>query len=93
MPKPAKPDRYLVDRTGTPDPPSSEYFVLDVVNDWQAREALAYLGNKYRQRGSQVKAEECFAVLDATLPAHGAVMEARNPRPKKGRSKRENLRP
>jgi len=86
MPKPAKPDRYVVDRIGTPDPPSAEYFVMDVVHDWQAREALAYLGNKYRQHGYQVKAQECFDHLHATLPAHAAVMERRNP-PLRGRKK------
>jgi len=92
MPKPAKPDRYVVDRIGAPDPASTEYFVLDVVNDWQAREALAYLGNKYRQRGHEVKSKECFDFLDFTLPAHRAVMEARNP-PPRGRTKKANLHP
>lgn len=87
--KPAKPDRYVVDRVGTADPASSEYFVLDVVNDWRAREALAYLGNQYRQSGQNVKAQECWDQLSATLPAHRAVMEARNP--KQSRAKKGNV--
>lgn len=92
MPKDAKPDRYVVDRIGTPDPSSSQYYVLDVVNDWVAREVLAMLGNKYRQRGHDVKAQECFDLLNQTLEAFAAVMEARNP-PRKGRPKKENAHP
>ena len=81
--KPAKPERYLVDRIGTPDPASTEYYVLDIVNDWQAREALAGLGNKYRRRGLEVRAKECFDHLHATNEAHRKVMESRNPQQKK----------
>lgn len=92
-PKPAKPDRYVVDRVGTPDPESSQYFVLDVVNDWVAREYLARLGNGYRQRGQEVRAQECFDLLDSTLKAHAAVMEARQPNRKKTSAKKENVHP
>jgi hypothetical protein len=93
VPKPAQPPRYVVDRIGTPDPDSSEYFVLDVVNDWMAREALALFGNKLRQRGHEARAKEIFEYLDATLPAHAAVMEARNPKSKSKSTKKENLAP
>jgi len=90
--KPARPDRYVVDRMGTSDPATSEYFVLDIVNDWQAREAVARLGNMYRQHGKAQLAEECFAALKATNDAHGKIMEARNPQRKKG-SKKEVVHP
>lgn len=90
--KPAKPDRYVVDKIGIPDAPSSEYFVLDVVDNWQHREALAYLGNKFSQRGQAQLSRECFQVLDDTLEAHRQVMEARQPKTKKG-GKKEVARP
>lgn len=78
MPKPAYPDRYLVDRVGTPDPDYSEYFVLNIVDNWIHREMVARLGNRYRQRGMEQLAQECFDALDQTLNAHAAVMERRN---------------
>lgn len=90
MPKPAKPDRYTVDRVGTPDPATSEYYVLDVVNDWIAREILARLGSRYREKGQDVRAKECFDLLHDTLEQHAAVMEARNPKRSKGGTKRDN---
>ncbi len=90
--RPAKPDRYLVDRQGTPDPASSVYYVLDVVNDWQAREALAYLGNKYRQQNQTTKAQECFDLLAQTNEKHMEIMRARdaerNKTSKKGNGRR-----
>lgn len=88
--KPAQPDRYVVDRIGTPDPDSTEYYVLDIVNDWTAREVLALLGNKYRQRGQDGRAQECFDHLHATQQAHRAVMDLRNPKTKKKTTKRQN---
>lgn len=91
MPKPAKPARFVVDRIGTPDPDTSQYYVLDVVNEWQAREILAFLGNKYRRQGQEVKAEECFDLLHATQDAHAAMWEARNP-PRKNSAKKANAR-
>ena len=81
--KPAKPDRYTVDKVGTPDPAASQYYVLDVVHDFRAREVVAQLGNKYRADNAKVKAEECFELLNSTLEAHRAVMELRNPKTKK----------
>lgn len=83
--KPAKPERYVVDRIGTPDPASSEYFVLDIVNDWMAREVLAMLGNKYRQHNLEVRSKECFDALHATLEAHQQYWERRNPKKKSGK--------
>lgn len=85
--KPARPDRYVVDRVGTPDPATSEYFVLDLVQDWRAREAVANLGNYYRRDGRLQLAEECFLALHETKEAHRAVMEARNPQKKRGAKK------
>lgn len=81
--RPATPERYLVDRIGTPDPPSSAYYVLDVVNDITARVALAQLGNLYRRNGQQVRADEAFQTLHDTQDAHRAIVEARNPKKKK----------
>ena len=80
--QPAKPDRYQVGKVGTQDPPGTEYYVLDVVNDWIAREILARLGARYRDKGMEVRAKECFDLLQSTLDAHRQVMEARNPKPK-----------
>lgn len=92
MPTPATPDRYVVDRIGTPDPASSQYYVLDVVNDWMAREALARLGNIYRQHNQPANAQVCFDLLDRTLEAHAAMWELRNPKQKKS-AKKDNARP
>lgn len=91
MPKPAKPDRYQVDRVGTPDPATSQYYVLDVVNDWTAREALAYLGNRYRQRGLEVRARECFDLLHETLEEHKAYWEARQVAEKKTKRRKKEI--
>lgn len=76
--KSATPDRYVVDKTGVPDPEGTEYYVLNLTHDASAREALAYLGNKYRQRHLNQLSQECFDALNATLPEFRRVMEARN---------------
>ena len=75
MSKAALPDRYEVDRKGTPDPSGSEYYVLDVVHDRHARVVLGRLVNYYRQHGQQVAADELVSFLDATVDAHKAVIE------------------
>lgn len=75
MPKDALPDRYVVDRKGSPDPEGSEYYVLDVVHDRHARTVLGRLVNYYRQHGQQVAADELVSFLDATVDAHKAVIE------------------
>lgn len=80
--KPATPERYLVDKTGTPDPSNSEYFVMDIVNDFDARVALAFLGRAYEKRGMEVRAQECFGALAKTVDAHQAMCEAKNPKGK-----------
>lgn len=78
----ALPAGYQVERTGIQDPSHSQYFVLNVADDWMAREALAYLGNKYRQNGKQQLSKECFDALDQALPAFREVMESRQPKKK-----------
>lgn len=85
--KPAQPDRYLVDRIGTPDPESTEYYVLDIVNDVDARVALAFLGNSYRKRNQEGRAEACSKALRDTNEAHRLVIESRNPK-QKGRKQK-----
>lgn len=73
--KDALPDRYVVDRKGSPDPAESEYYVLDVVHDRHARAVLGRLVAYYRQFGQQVAADELEALLDVTSQAHKAVIE------------------
>lgn len=90
VPKEAKPDRYVVDRTGTPDPSDTEYWVLDLVHDIDARVVLAKLGSLYRMRGKEQLAKECFDQLHATQAAHQAHVEKMNPKTKKS-TKRENV--
>lgn len=89
------PDRYLVDRRGTPDPESSQYYVLDVIHDLDARIALWFLVNRYRNPtrragldGPSVKADELERLLNDTENIVGAAITARQPAPKKrGRSR------
>ena len=90
--KNAKPDRYLVDKIGIGDPEPSEFYVLNITQDADAREAMAYLGRRYQQHRKDQLSRECFDLLDATLPAFAAVMEARQPKKKSG-GKKENARP
>lgn len=70
MAKDALPDRYVVDRKGSPDPAASQYYVLDVVHDRHARTVLGRLVNYYRQYGQVVAADELVALLDETTDAH-----------------------
>lgn len=91
VPKEAKPDRYVVDRTGTPDPESAEYFVVNLVHDFDGRVAVAKLGNLYAQRGKPQLAQECFDALHATQAAHAEHVERMNPKQKKKSTKRENV--
>lgn len=76
--KPAHPDRYQVDRIGSPDPASSEYYVVDLVNDVDGRSVIAQLGNYYQRRGLTSQAKQCFDALHATQDAHKKVMDVRN---------------
>lgn len=89
MSTPAKPDRYVVDRIGTPDPEGTEYFVLDLVHDFDCRAALAQLGNSYRRRNQDQKAQECFDALAASQSAHAAFVERRNELYKKQQKSRK----
>lgn len=96
MPKSAKPDRYIVDRVGSPDPVTSEYYVLDVTNDRHARTVLGLLIRYYRQYGQQLAADEVEQVLSDTQAAHTKIIQdrfyARNPQAKKSTSKRRSAR-
>ena len=86
-PKDALPDRYVVDRKGSPDPTESQYYVLDVVHDRHARAVLGKLVAYYRQFGQQVAADELEALLGMTTQAHIAVIEKHakiSPEEKKG---------
>lgn len=73
----ALPDRYLVAKRGTQDPESSQYYVLDVIHDGQARAQLRGLVRAYRLYGSSVAADELEAFLDATQQSHRETVEAR----------------
>lgn len=88
----AKPEHFKVDRTGGL-PANGAYFVLDLVNDFEARVALAKLGSNYERIGQDVRAQEAFQALKDSAEAHAAVCEARNPRAKSSRAKREDIRP
>jgi len=94
--KNAKPDRYVVDRVGSPDPQSAEYYVLDVTNDRHARTVLGLLTRYYRQYGQQIAADEIERMLADTQAAHAKIIQdrfyARNPQAKKSKSKRRPAR-
>lgn len=87
MAKPATPPHYAVEKMGVPDPAVSEYFVLNITQDPIAREALAFLGNKYRQHNKHQLSQECFSLLDSTRAVFAEVMEARQPKKKSGGKK------
>ena len=61
-------------RKGTADPANSQYYVLDVVNDYQARAQLRGLVRAYRLYGSSVAADELEKLLDGTVDAHRQTM-------------------
>lgn len=82
MPKPAIPNRYEVERRGTPDPPDCDYYVLDAVYDYQARYCLRMYVNALRNKGNTTKADEIEAGLAASADAHQKAMSANNPEPK-----------
>lgn len=75
--KEALPVRYRVGRVGTPDPESSQYYVLDVVNDYQARAQLRGLVRVYRTYGSTSAADELEKLLDDTAEDHKKAVTAR----------------
>lgn len=75
MAKDAKPDRFVVDRKGTPDPEGSEYYVVDVVHDRHARTALARLARLYDAHGQTIAAQEIDDLLARTSAAHAKLIE------------------
>lgn len=81
MAKDAKPDRYVVERRGSPDPQDSEYYVLDLVHDHFAREVAWMLVRKYRSasNGTSVRADELEKLLNDTNEPFIRNIEARNP--------------
>lgn len=89
--KNALPERYVVDRIGTPDPENSEYYVLDLVTDSSARACLRRLVRDYRATEQHVRADELEKALDATADAHVQVLRRRvdwnNPKAKKTRQR------
>lgn len=76
--RPAHPDRYTVDRIGTPDPSASAYYVLDLVHDFDARVAVAGLIRHYEMRGFDQKAAQAKQALEETKEAHAAAIAERN---------------
>lgn len=78
--RPALPIRYLVDRTGTSDPPAATYYVLDVVHDFDARVALQMLVRFYRGRDMDVRADELQGLLRDTVEAHRQFVIRTNPK-------------
>lgn len=75
MPKDALPDRYVVDRKGSPDPADAQYYVLDVVHDRHARVVLGRLLAYYRVFGQQVAADELEKLLNSTVDIHREVVQ------------------
>lgn len=80
-PKPALPAGFTVQRDRA-EPAHSQYFVLNITDDWLAREALAYLGRKYEQNNRHELSEECFGLLRATNDEFGRVVQSRQPKKK-----------
>jgi len=72
--KDALPVRYVVDRIGTPDPPESQYYVLDIVTDTDARVTLRRLVRDYRATKQNARADELAKALDDTADAHQQLL-------------------
>jgi len=77
------PERFTVQRIGTPDPPGSNYYVLNVTSDHHARVALRALARGYRLYGSKAAADELEQYLNDTQPDHQAFVVARDQAMKK----------
>lgn len=84
----ALPARYVVGRRGTPDPANSQYYVLDVVNDYQARAQLRGLVRAYRLYGSSVAADELEQLLEGTADLHRQTITDRAERIRAATGKR-----
>lgn len=94
--KAALPDRYQVDRRGTPDPNDSAYYVLDVVHDLDARVVLWLLVRRYRYYGPSSRADELEQLLKETDEACTRNIRARNEmltEKKRGRGRPRSARP
>jgi hypothetical protein len=78
--KNALPDRYVVDRRGTPDLENARYYVLDVAHDFEARVALRGLVRKYRYYGPSVRADELETLLNDTDQEFQDFIRARQER-------------
>ena len=73
------PIQYEVTRRGSdPAPPDATYFVLDIVNDVDARVALRFLVNGYRRYGRVVAADVLEKALNETEEAVQRVIALRN---------------
>lgn len=88
--KDACPERYRVDRVGTPDPPDSQYFVLDVVHDRHAREVLMMLIRKYRFMGPSARADELERLLQESEADFARNVRARTQKVKAERPRTSN---
>lgn len=75
-------DRYEVEVIGTPDPPQSQYMVLNLVHDFEARVSLWMLARNYDRAGQPARATEVRRMLKETEQAHAEAMKAKNPKEK-----------
>ena len=73
--KDALPERYMVDRVGTPDPADAVYYVLDLAHDSAARVALRRLVRDYRGHGRHVQADELEKALDDSADTHVRALQ------------------
>lgn len=79
----ALPDRHQVEIRGTPGPPNSRYYVLDYVNDLEARIILRRLVTNYRRLKMDIRADELERALNESEKDVAAWVEARNAAAKK----------
>jgi hypothetical protein len=86
--KDALPERFRVDRIGTPDPADSQYYVLDLAYDSAARVCLR---RDYRTLGQHVRADELAKALDDTAETHVRVLQRLAP-PSRSASKKDRQR-
>ena len=89
MPTPAN-NRYEVGIVGTPDPPGSQYVVLNLVGDIEARVAVAKLANRYEQMGAPSQANDLRQMLERSQEADRAFYEKRNEALTRGQKGRKN---
>jgi hypothetical protein len=85
--------RYEVSVRGTPDPPNSEYWVLDIANDYEARVALWFLVRGYRLASRHTVADELEKALKDSDAAHRKLYEQPEVKAKRGRPRTGEYRP